>query len=69
MQIDPALHREVLDRYAKLNIPPYAGYINPEFKVRYKDDSRQEITNIELTYTRDYDAQMLLYGQAYSFLP
>ncbi|MBP5295851.1 MAG: hypothetical protein J6Y94_00795, partial [Bacteriovoracaceae bacterium] len=69
VKIDPALHKEVLDRYQKLNIPPYAGYINPEFEVSYKDQRKQEIVDIKLTYTTDYDGQMLKYGREYSFLP
>jgi dipeptidyl-peptidase III len=65
VQIDPVLHKEVKDRYAKLNLAPYGGFINPVFKVT---EANGEITDIKVEYTEDYTEQMLYYSKNYSFL-
>lgn len=57
VKIDPKLHKEVLDRYAKLNIPPYRGFINPVYIV--KTDDKGEIIDITLDFSEDYPTQML----------
>ena len=57
VKIDPKLHKEVLGRYAGLNIPPYRGFINPVYNV-VKDD-KGEIIDITLDYTESYPDQML----------
>lgn len=66
VNIDPELHAEVLDRYGKLNIAPYKGFINPVM-VPLLDDNG-EITDIELDYTEGYAHQMLRYSSDYSAL-
>lgn len=67
VQIDPALHKEVLTRYEKLNLSPYKGFINPVYKaVR---DAQGRITDVTLDYTEAYDAQMLRYSHDYNTLP
>lgn len=64
VKIDPALHREVLDRYAHLNIAPYKGFVNPVYTpIRNTDD---EIIDIEVSYNEDYIPQMLRYSRDYS---
>ncbi len=66
VRINPQLHTEILDRYAKLNLAPYTGFLNPVLiPVR---DSKGEITDITVKYTDDYLGQMLYYGKNYSFL-
>ena len=67
VKIDSAIHQEVLDRSAPLNIPPYQGFINAKL-VPVKNDAG-DITDIEVTYPNDFIAQMLEYGKQYSFLP
>ena len=67
VKIDPALHAQVLDRYAKLNLAPYTGFVNPVLKPVYGSDGR--ITDIKVEYTDDYLGQMMNYGKNYSFLP
>ncbi len=52
VKVDPALHREVLDRYAKLSIAPYRGFVNPVYTP--VTDADGEITDIQVTYTEDY---------------
>lgn len=67
VQIDPALHKEVLTRYEKLNLSPYKGFINPVYKaVR---DAQGRITDVTLDYSEAYDAQMLRYSRDYNTLP
>ncbi len=66
VKINPDLHAEVLDRYAKLNIAPYKGFINPVMKV-VKNNS-EEITDIKLDYTESYTHQMLRYSAEYGTL-
>lgn len=67
VKIDPKLHREVLDRYAKLGIAPYSGFVNPRYMPLFGDSG--EITDITIEYPTDYAAQMLDYSANYSFLP
>lgn len=67
VKIDPKLHKEVLERYAKLNLAPYRGFVNPVMKeVR---NSAGEVTDVVLDYTEGYTEQMLRYSKEYSFLP
>ena len=67
VKIDPELHKEILDRYAKLNIAPYKGFINPVYTaVRDKDGN---ITDVTISYSEGYADQMLRYSRDYSVLP
>ena len=63
--IDQKLHREVLERYAALNLKPYGGFINPEIVPVEKGGV---ITDYEIRYTDDYLGQMLDYGRRYGCL-
>lgn len=66
VKIDTALHREVLDRFAVLNLAPYAGFVNPEYLPVLKDG---EIFDIKVDYSQGYTEQMLQYSKEYSNLP
>jgi dipeptidyl-peptidase-3 len=66
VKIDPELHKEILGRYAKLNLAPYTGFVNPYLFPRYDSDGK--ITDIVVEYTDDYLGQMMYYGKNYSFL-
>ena len=67
VKIDPTLHKEILDRYAKLNIAPYKGFINPVYTaVR---DEQGNITDVTVSYTEGYAEQMLRYSREYGVLP
>ena len=66
VKVDPELHNEVLERYAKLGIEPYSGFINPSYKLVEKNG---EIVDVELHYNNNYVEQMLHYSKDYSFLP
>ena len=67
IQVDAAIHKEVLDRSEKLGIPPYGGFINPKL-VAVKDGAG-EITDVKVEYPDDFTKQMLEYAKEYSFLP
>ncbi|MFT4758873.1 MAG: dipeptidyl-peptidase-3 [Paraglaciecola sp.] len=67
VQVDAALHAEVLARSEKLNIPPYGGFINPKL-VPVTNDAG-EITDVKVEYPADFAQQMIDYGKEYSFLP
>ena len=63
--IDPALHKEVKERYEALNLKPYGGFVNPEIVPVIKNG---EVVDYEPVYTDDYLGQMLLYGKKYGTL-
>ncbi len=65
IRIEPTFHKEVLDRFATLNIAPYSGFVNPRYEVIEKDG---EIVDIKVHYDQDYAEQMLEYSSKYSFL-
>ena len=65
VNIDPALHKEVLDRYATLNLKPYGGYINPEIVPVEKDG---KVVDYRIVYCDDFIGQMLEYGKKYATL-
>jgi len=66
VKIDYDLHKEVLERFAKLNIAPYAGFVNPKMIPQYDGDT---IIDIKLEYPMDYTKQMMEYSENYSYLP
>jgi dipeptidyl-peptidase-3 len=65
VHIDPALHKEVKERYEALNLKPYGGFINPEIVPVVKDG---QVVDYKPVYTDDYLGQMLLYGKKYGTL-
>ena len=67
VQVDPLLHAEVLDRYRKLNLAPYKGFINPVYTA--VTDEAGKITDVTVSYTEGYAEQMLRYGRDYDNLP
>ena len=67
VQVDQELHREILDRYAALNLAPYKGFINPVYTA--VTDAEGNITDVTISYDESYDAQMLRYSSEYATLP
>ena len=67
VKVDPELHAEVLERYKKLNLSPYKGFINPKYEV--VTDADGNITDVKATYDEGYAEQMLRYGRDYATLP
>lgn len=66
VKLDPALHKEVLDRYGKLKIAPYAGFIQPKLSPVMKDG---KIVDVIIEYPTNFLEQMLEYGKNYGLLP
>ena len=67
VKVDPTLHAEVLERYKKLNLAPYKGFINPVYELVTDKDGN--ITDVTVSYDEDYVEQMLRYSKDYSPLP
>ena len=65
VNIDPVLHKEVLDRYASLGLKPYGGFINPEIVPVEKNG---KVVDYKIVYNDNYLDQMLQYGRKYSTL-
>lgn len=66
VKIDPVLHHEIRERYVRLHLSPYKGFVNPIMR-EVKDDSGH-VTDITLDYTEGYAEQMLRYSRDYSYL-
>lgn len=67
VQINPKVHKEILERYARLKLSPYKGFINPVYHaVR---DAQGNITDVTVSYDEAFDAQNLRYSRDYHFLP
>jgi len=65
VDIDPILHKEVLERYASLNLKPYRGFVNPSIVPTIKDG---EIVSVDVVYGEGFVEQHLRYGKEYSTL-
>ncbi|MFT4060902.1 MAG: hypothetical protein QM642_00945 [Edaphocola sp.] len=66
VKVNPVLHREVLERYAKLNQKPYKGFIQPRLVAVTDGD---KITDVKIEYPKSFYEQMMEYAQDYSLLP
>ena len=66
VKVDPTLHAEVLERYNKLGLEPYSGFVNPDYELVEKDG---EIVDVKLVYRYNYIEQMMEYSTKWSFLP
>lgn len=67
VKVEPTLHSEILARYAKLNLAPYKGFVNPVYTPVF--DAEGNITDVTLDYTEGYVEQHLRYSRDYSWLP
>lgn len=66
VKINQDLHKEVLERYAKLHVKPYRGFVQPKLTPVMKGD---QITDVKVSYPESFYQQMMEYGKNYSFLP
>lgn len=66
VKVDPALHEEVLARYAELDLPSYYGFIQPKLTPVEKDGA---IVDVKISYPADFMEQNLEYAREHSFLP
>ena len=67
VKVNPELHKEVLERYAKLNLAPYKGFVNPVYTAKHDKDGH--ITDVTIDFTEGYIEQHLRYSRDYSPLP
>ena len=63
VEIDPVLHKEVLERYSKLNLKPYGGFVNPDIVPVLKHG---KVVDYKLVYAESFLEQQLKYGKEYS---
>lgn len=66
-KIDEKLHSEILDRYKKLKLKPYKGFVNPNYQLI--TDEKGEIIEVTIDYKEGYMDQMMRYSKDYSTLP
>lgn len=66
VNVDPTLHAEVLERYKKLNIAPYKGFVNPRMRLVRNDSG--EVVDVKPDFTESYVHQMLRYSRDYATL-
>ncbi|MBL7959187.1 dihydrofolate reductase [bacterium] len=66
VKVDHELHKEVKERYEKLNISPYGGFINPKLVPVMQGD---KLVDVKMEYPADFTEQMMFYAKEYSFLP
>ncbi len=67
VKVDPTLHAEVLDRYKKLNLAPYRGFVNPVYHL--VKNAQGAITDVSISYDENYIDQHLRYSKEFSTLP
>ncbi|MEZ4221075.1 MAG: hypothetical protein R3B13_09100 [Polyangiaceae bacterium] len=66
VKVDRKLHEEVLERYSKLPARPFGAFIQPKLVATETDG---KVSNVTVSYPKDFSAQMLEYGREHSFLP
>lgn len=66
VRFDTVMHAEILERFEKLNIKPYKGFIQAKLIPEFKDN---KIVDVKVEYPKSFFAQMMEYGRNYSFLP
>lgn len=66
VKVDKSLHKEILERYQRLKLAPYKGFINPVLKPVY--DNNGEIADVSVDYSESYSQQMLRYSKDYGYL-
>jgi len=67
VNVNRELHAEILERFKKLDIAPYAGFLNPDFSLIV--DSNNKITDVKISEAKDFATQMLEYSEQYGYLP
>jgi len=66
VKVDPELHKEVLERYNRVGIAPYAGFIQPKLVPVMEGD---KMVDVKVEYPIDFVKQMLEFGKTYGYLP
>jgi dipeptidyl-peptidase-3 len=65
-KVDQAIHKEVIERSASLNIPPYNGFVNPILEPVFNDNG--QMIDVKVKYATSFAEQMLMYSKNYGFL-
>lgn len=66
VKVDKQLHHEILERFRKLDLAPYAGFLNPVYELKMWPCGTPY--DVSIRYDEDYATQMLRYSEAYGFL-
>jgi dipeptidyl-peptidase-3 len=66
VNVDKEIHKEVLDRYKKLNLAAYSGFVNPEYELIKEGE---KLVDVKVRYVDNFAEQMLNYSKNYSLLP
>lgn len=66
VQVNQELHKEILERFNKLGVKPYKGFIQPHYEPIKKDG---KIVDVKISYPTDFFQQMIEYGKKYAYLP
>lgn len=66
VKVDRTLHKEMLERFKKLAVKPYRGFIQPRLVPEMDGD---KITNVKVEYPESFFEQMMEYAKKYSYLP
>ena len=66
IKLDADLHHEIRQRYQRLNLAPYKGFINPKYEL--VRDEAGNIVDVSVSFDEAYDKQMLRYSQDYKTL-
>jgi dipeptidyl-peptidase-3 len=67
VKVNQALHTEMLERYKKLHLAPYRGFVNPVYSL--VKNAKGEIIDVAISYNENYIDQHLRYSKDYSVLP
>jgi len=67
VKVDRQLHEEVLARFKKLDLAPYAGFLNPLYELKTWPCGTPN--DVLICYDEDYTSQMLRYSRDFGFLP
>ena len=67
VKVNQDIHKEVLERYAKLKIAPYSGFVNPVYTLL--TDKKGNVKDVQISYEEGYIRQHLRYSRDYSVLP
>jgi dipeptidyl-peptidase-3 len=67
VKVNQTLHAEMLERYKKLHLAPYRGFVNPVYTL--VKNGKGEIIDVAISYDENYIDQNLRYSKDYSVLP
>ena len=66
VQVPADLHQEILERYARLDLAPYKGFLNPRLSLVVSPDG--DVTDVAVDYSESYEEQMMRYSRDYAAL-